>query len=79
LANALAQLPMDATVADVASVLETFFARDAEYREKALSSISGARSTGDWLNAVWPLCDWLKSENERFLPDLMVEWILEDK
>lgn len=79
LANYLQALPIVATNADLATALDSFLAYDLDYQQRIGTLIRVLPQANDWLEGLSCLCDFLKSENPRFIAELFVGWAMEDK
>lgn len=75
----LAQLPTTATCADLIASLETYFAADPEMGARLSESVAHLSSDAEWLLGAEKVCEVLRADNPRFVPTLMMEWILEDR
>lgn len=72
LARHLGALPITATCADLIAGLE-------EYGYSVPESVREMPGDSEWMWGLFKLCDDLKRQNPRFIPDLFMEWTLSDK
>ncbi len=77
LAVHLQLLPLSATCADLATRLATFEANDANWWAGVVADIRSLPAEAEWMVGLLRLCELLKEENPRFVPALLMEWVLE--
>lgn len=78
LARELASLPLSATCADLASVLESSAACQPEAKARLVAAVRELPPAAEWLRGLFVVCDVLQRDNARFVPALLMDWALEE-
>ena len=74
----LSQLPLEATCRDLAILVIAYPGTDMDYRLELSDAATEVGLDKGWIDGLFAVCNVLLRDNPRFMPEMFMDWVLEE-